>query len=72
MVDEKKQKIMDMLEFEAVGEHRSSINLKSTSRGATIEVKVYSGDKDDDVFHAKEIAEQIYNDLVKKYKPGDE
>ena len=68
MPDKKERKILDMLEFEAVGEHRSSINLKSTSRGATIEVKIYSGDKDEDIDHAKEKAKRIFDELIAEYK----
>ena len=68
----KERKILDMLEFEAVGEHRSSFNLKSTSRGTTVEVKVYSGDSDADVVHARELAEQHFDELRTKYKPVEE
>ena len=65
----RKEHIMDMLQFEAVGEHRSSFNFKSTSKGNTVEVKIYSGDSDEDITKARQRAEKDFDELKAKYKP---
>ena len=69
MVEEKKA--IDLVQFEAVGESRSSFNLKSTSKGNTIEIKIYSGDSDNDVQHARELAEKHFDELKAKYKADE-
>lgn len=66
---EKKNNVLDVVEY--ASESRSSFDLKSTSKGATIEVKIYSGDNEDDIIKARQTAEKHFDELLAKYKAVD-
>lgn len=49
-------------------ESRSSVKLTRNAKGDTqIEVKVYVGDSDDDLEHARQKAVDVYNQLRTEY-----
>lgn len=46
----------------------SSIELKKTSKGVNLRVKVYSCDTQEQVEHAMDMATNTFDEILKKYK----
>ena len=69
---EKEEEVDQKLEYVEAGELRpsSSFELKSTSRGVTVRVKIYSCDTISDIEKAQKEAEKRFKELCEKYGCG--